>query len=83
MLTKHLYVVRFGTAQRHFILTSHDMSVCYNTYAAAQAYVAMQEGLELTCGNDTKGGPGPVQLSQQLQSHHPFGESPECHTNFA
>lgn len=39
------------------------------------------EGLEMTCRNDAKGGPGPVQLGQQLHGHHPFGQSPECHAN--
>lgn len=40
----------------------------------------MQEGLEMTCRNDAQCGFGPVQLSQELHSHHPFGKSPEGHT---
>ena len=41
---------------------------------------AVQEGLEVTCRNDSQCGFGAVQLGQELDSHHPFGKSPECHT---
>lgn len=40
----------------------------------------MQEGLAMTCRNDSQRGFGPVQLSQELHSYHPFGKSPEGHT---
>ena len=55
------------------------MPVCCDTDAAID--MCSPEGLALTCGNDAESGSSPVQLSQHLHSHHPFGESPERHPN--